>query len=139
MSFDRLSGLSILVFGLLFYFVVIPYGTEVVEYGWVRPQTIPNVMALIIAIAGSFLIIRPGLDQPIDFRSALMAAAYFSLIVLALFVIANFGFVYTAPFLALAIMLLTGERRFIWLVTGIAVVPFIIWFVVSVLLNRLLP
>jgi len=50
-----------------------------------------------------------------------------------------FGFVYVGPALALAIMLMIGERRPIWLVAGFVAMPALIWFLVVQVLGRALP
>ena len=49
---------------------------------------------------------------------------------------ASFGFVLVAPVLAFAIMVLIGERRPGWLVTGALVMPAMIWVFVVQILGR---
>jgi len=51
----------------------------------------------------------------------------------------RFGFVIVSPVLALAIMLLFGERRPIWLALGCVGMPAIIWLLVVQILERPLP
>lgn len=137
---ERLTGVAMLSFGLLLYFWLIPYDTEIVDYGWMRPQTIPNLMALIIAISGGWLILRPAPQQEsATLRPLLLSTVYFIVLALTLLAIAHFGFLYVAPGLALVIMLLSGERRWHWLLSGTVLVPLVIWLVVSVWLGRLLP
>jgi putative tricarboxylic transport membrane protein len=51
----------------------------------------------------------------------------------------RFGFVYVAPGLALVVMLFIGERRPVWLLSGIIAAPALIWLIVEQLLERPLP
>jgi len=127
------------VLGLLLFFVIIPYDTEVVDYGWVRPQTVPNAMAWLLTIAGIILVLRPHGDVPFDLRRSLRAGLFLAILGTGLYLIGRFGFVAVAPGLALLIMILIGERRPFWLGLGTAGLPSLIWFVVTILLERPLP
>jgi len=127
------------VLGLLLFFVIIPYDTEVVDYGWVRPQTVPNAMAWLLTIAGIMLVLRPNGDVPFDLRRSLRAGLFLAILGTGLYLIGRFGFVAVAPGLALLIMILIGERRPFWLGLGTAGLPSLIWFVVTILLERPLP
>ena len=64
---------------------------------------------------------------------------YLTVMALGLFAMSHFGFVIVAPFLALAIMLLFGERRPFWLALGCVGMPAIIWLLVVQILERSLP
>lgn len=139
MSLNRLSGLFFVLFGLTLYFVIIPYDTEVVDYGWVKPQSLPNAMAWIMVITGAIHTIRPTGEIDFEARKATLALLYFALIVAAIFLIGRFGFAFVSPFFALALMMLIGERRPFWLGLGVIVLPLLIWFVVTFLLERPLP
>lgn len=136
---NRLLGLFFAVFGLLLLLLVIPYHTETIDYGWMRPRTLPNAMALVMVISGLALALRP--RGAIDFepRRAGRAALYLALIAAGVWLISLFGFEVVAPLLALALMLLIGERRPLWLALGVAGVPLVIWLAVPVLLDRPLP
>lgn len=136
---SRLSGLLFAVFGLALYFVIIPYDTELVDYGWVKPQTMPNVMAVTMVACGSVLFVFPAGAIGITHRQALRAALFLVILALGVFAIARLGFTIVAPFLALVLMLATGERRPLWLGVGGVAIPLMIWFTVTVLLGRLLP
>ncbi len=68
-----------------------------------------------------------------------MVLIYFAVIALALFAISRFGFVVASAFLALAIMLIFGERRPVWLALGSVGMPAAIWFLVVQVLERPLP
>lgn len=136
---NRLLGLFFAAFGLLMLFVLIPQQTEVVDYGWMRPQTLPNAMAIVIAVSGVVLALRPRGAVTFQWRQALRAALYLGLVSAGVFLISLFGFEIVAPPMALAIMLLIGERRPLWLVLGVAGIPLLIWLAVPVLLDRPLP
>ena len=56
-----------------------------------------------------------------------------------LFAMSRFGFAIVSPFLALAIMLIFGERRPIWLALGGLGMPAVIWLLVVQILERPLP
>ncbi len=132
-------GLFFACFGLLLLFVVIPRQTEVIAYGWMRPQSLPNATAIVIAAAGAFLALRPQGGVDFEWRQAGGAALYLGLVAAGVFLIALFGFVVVAPLIALAVMLLAGERRPAWLALGAAGIPFVIWLAATVLLDRPLP
>lgn len=136
---NRLLGLCFTGFGLLLLFIVIPRHTEVVGYGWMRPQTLPNAMAIVIAAAGAVLALRPRGAVDFEWRRAARAALYLALLAVGVYLISLYGFELVAPLLALAMMVLIGERRPLWLAIGAAGVPFVIWLVVPVLLGRSLP
>lgn len=136
---NRLLGLCFMGFGLLLLFIVIPRHTEVVGYGWMRPQTLPNAMAIVITAAGAVLALRPRGAVDFEWRRAARAALYLALLAVGVYLISLYGFEVVAPLLALAMMVLIGERRPLWLAIGAAGIPFVIWLVVPVLLGRPLP
>lgn len=138
-SLDRYSGLFFAALGLLLFFVIVPYDTEVVDYGWVRPQTVPNAMAWLLTATGVLLAFRPNGDVPFDLRRSLRAGLFLAILGAGLFLIGRFGFVAVAPGLALLIMILIGERRPFWLILGTVGLPALIWFTVTILLQRPLP
>ena len=55
---------------------------------------------------------------------------------IAVFGFHKFGFIYTAPIFALSIMFLLGEKRILWLLLGVFLVPFLIWLTVQELLGH---
>jgi len=136
---DRLSGAFFFLAGLALYFHVIPNYVDVIDYGAIRPATMPNALAVLLAICGAALVLKPTAQRPPDVGLLLRALLHLLVLVAGVAAMARFHFVYVAPPLALAIMLLIGERRPLWLVTGVAVVPFLIWLVVKVALDRSLP
>ncbi|HSH40756.1 MAG TPA: tripartite tricarboxylate transporter TctB family protein [Arenicellales bacterium] len=136
---NRLLGLFFAGFGLLLILVVIPQQTEVIDYGWMRPRTLPVAMAIIITVAGAALALRPRGATDFEWGGAGRAALYLGLIAAAVWLIGRYGFEVVAPALALAVMLLIGERRPLWLALGAVVVPLAIWVAVVMLLERPLP
>lgn len=136
---DRISGLFFMALGLAMYFWVNPTYIETVEGGNLSPDTLPNIISLILALAGACVAIKPTNYQLRN--PALMAKTglYVALLVGGIWAMSWFGFEYVAPVLALAIMWLIGERRPLWLGLGVVVMPAIIWLLVTQLLGRALP
>ena len=69
----------------------------------------------------------------------MLVLLYLAIIAASLFAISIFGFLVVSPFLALAIMLIFGERRPFWLALGCLGMPALIWFLVIHVLERSLP
>lgn len=136
---DRLTGAFFLLFGLAMVFLVIPNYVEDAQGGNLSPKTMPNVVAWVIAVCGGLLVIRPTTHTAPDMRFFARAAAYVAVLGAAIYAMSWFGFVYVAPVLALVIMLMIGERRPFWLGFGVVLMPAVIWFLVTQLLERGLP
>lgn len=136
---DRISGLFFLLLGLAMYFWVNPNYIESVDSRNLSPDTMPNILSIILALCGALLILKPTDEQ---IRNPILMAKtglYVGLLVAGIYAMSLFGFEYVAPFLALAIMWLLGERRPLWLVLGVIVMPAVIWFLVTQVLGRALP
>jgi putative tricarboxylic transport membrane protein len=138
-SADRMSGAFFCLFGLAMYFIVIPVYVETAEGGSLSPKTLPNIISIIIAISGGFLVIKPTAQQMRDPRKMAITGLYAALLAAGIYAMSWFGFEYVAPVLALAIMWMIGERRPLWLVSGVVIMPAAIWFAVTQLLGRGLP
>lgn len=136
MTRDRLSGLLIAGFGALLL-VVIPAEVEVVDYGWVRPETLPTAAAAALVLLG-LLQAAAGGSQP-EFRGLGRALLYLGYAAAAAWAMGRLGFAWVAPAMVLALMLWLGERRPLWLGLGAAAVPAAVWGVVAGLLDRSLP
>lgn len=136
---DRLCGLFFVLFGLMLFFYLIPTQIEPVDYGAIRPKTMPQILAVIIAVFGFILMVKPADGsnlQPMPWgRSSLIVAVLSG----GLWLISLFGFIFVAPFLALVLMVIMGERRPLWLGLGVVGMPALIWFAVTILLERPLP
>jgi putative tricarboxylic transport membrane protein len=137
---DRATGAFFLAFGALLYFVVIPAQIDGGSgSSWVLPATIPNAVSMIIAVCGFLLILKPTNQRGHNTQDLIFAVIYLVLLAFGLFVMSYVGFLYTAPFIALIIMLLIGERRPAWLAIGVIGLPVIIWVLVAQILERPLP
>lgn len=136
---DRLCGVFFVLFALMLFFYLIPTQVETVDYGAIRPKTMPQILSIIIGLFGAVLMLRPAdgsdLRQVRWGKSALLIA----LLSGGLWLIGQFGFVFIASPLALILMLVMGERRWHWLGVGVICMPALIWFVVTILLERPLP
>jgi putative tricarboxylic transport membrane protein len=139
MTMTRSSGLFFALLGLALYAIIIPHETESVDYGGLRPETIPNLAALVLLAAGAKLALAPEGSAGLIGSQALRAAAFLGLAGLAAFLMGRFGFAHVAPAYAAVQMLLIGERRPLWLLAGVVIFPSLIWFAVTVVLDRPLP
>ena len=136
---DRIAGLIIATLGLVLLFVVFPFAIEDMDDGSIKPDTLPNAIAAFLVVCGILLAIKRGEQTKRDPRELMLVLLYFAIIAAGLFAISHFGFLIVSPFLALAIMLIFGERRPIWLALGCVGMPAIIWFLVIQVLERSLP
>ena len=136
---DRIAGVIIATLGLVLLFVVFPFAIEDMDDGSIKPDTVPNAIAAFLVICGVLLAIKKGEQTKRDTRELLLVLLYFTIIAAGLFAIPHFGFLIVSPFLAMAIMLIFGERRPIWLALGCVGMPAIIWFLVIQVLERSLP
>jgi len=136
---DRMAGLVIATFGLVLLFMIFPIQIEDMDDGSIRPDTVPNAIAAFLVVCGILLAIKRGEQTKRDFQELILVLLYLAIIAAGLFAISNFGFLIVSPFLALAIMLIFGERRPIWLALGCLGMPALIWFLVVQVLERSLP
>ncbi|MEM6466270.1 MAG: tripartite tricarboxylate transporter TctB family protein [Pseudomonadota bacterium] len=133
---DRLSGLFFLLLGLGFYTVLIPISVEEADFGNISPETMPNIVAVIMAIAGAVLIIRPSSHELHGGSQFLRAGLFAVVLVVGVLALMRFSFLIAAPVLSLVIMLLIGERRPLWLLLGGVVMPTVNWVLVTQVLGR---
>ena len=136
---DRLCGLFFVLFGLMLFFHLIPTQIETVEYGAIRPKTLPQILSVAIGVFGAMLLLRPGDGTDVQRVPWLRAAVIVAVLGGGLWLTARFGFLYVAAPLAAVLMLVMGERRPLWLGLGVIVMPGLIWVAVTVLLGRPLP
>ena len=139
LSADRVSGAFFLLFGLAAYFLVIPAYVEQAEGGNIAPDTLPNAVAIVIAACGFLLVVRPTPQRLPDWRYFAVTGAYVLVLAVAIYAMSWVGFIYVAPCLALAVMVMLGERRPLWLAFGAAGMPALIWVFVTIILDRALP
>lgn len=136
---DRLSGAFFLIFGLAMYFAIIPAYVEQIDGRKLAPDTMPNAVAILIAVCGGLLILKPTTHHAPDLRHFTIATTFIVLLAFGIYAISWVGFEFVAPPLALVIMLLIGERRAFWLLMGTLVMPAAIWLLVTQVLERALP
>jgi len=137
---DRLAGAAVMLCALLLWRVAIPDQVDAADYGWMRPRTLPLILAAALGLTGALLMAFPAARPvPQATRPALRLAGITLLAALCVATIGAFGFVATAWAVALGLALLVGERRWPWLVGVAVLVPGAIWLTVSVLLHRPLP
>jgi putative tricarboxylic transport membrane protein len=136
---NRLSGLVVFILGLVIIFILVPLETETVDYGWLRPATLPAIAAVVISVGGLLHLFFPKGTVELDLRSALKALLFLIIAIVALWGMSRFGFIIASPLMMLVIMLAIGERRWPWLVTGVVLLPALIWFCIDFLLKRPLP
>ena len=139
MTLNRLSGAVVVVFGLILLFWIIPRHTEAADYGWLRPATLPNVIAVIIIIAGIIHVLFPEGTVEFDLQPALRAGLFFVISLAGLFIMRHLGFLIAAPALITVLMLMVRKRRPLWLIAGVVMIPLGIWSSIELLLKRPLP
>ncbi|MBU2648214.1 tripartite tricarboxylate transporter TctB family protein [bacterium] len=139
MNLNRLSGLVVAVAGAILFFWVIPHHTEPADVGWLKPATLPNITAIMIIITGATHFVFPTGKATFDAAFSLRVGLFFIIGVIGLFLMDLIGFTIAAPLLVLTLMLIIGERRPLWLVSGVVLLPASIWLCVDFLLNRPLP
>ena len=139
MLVNRLSASFFILLGLSLIYFIFPIEIEKLDYGWVRPQTLPNICASLLIIFGLIQFIFPKGKVVLEFEQILWSGIFVLAAFIALFGFHRFGFIYTAPMFSLIIMLLIGEKRILWLSLGTIVIPFSVWMIVENLLGRLLP
>lgn len=120
-------------------FWIIPDQTEAVDEGWLGPDTLPRITAVIVMAAGLVHTLFPRGEAQIDRPAAGKAFVYLVMGGGGLWLMHLVGFIPAAPMLVLAVMLTVGERRPVWLAAGVAGLPALIWFCVDFLLKRPLP
>lgn len=138
-STDRLCGVFFMLFGLILFFYLIPTQIEAVEYGSIRPKTMPQILSVIIGVFGAALMFKPADGSDLRKVPWGTSGMIVGLLFGGLWLMAQVSFEISAPPLALILMLVMGERRPIWLGIGVLGMPTLIWFAVTVLLERSLP
>jgi putative tricarboxylic transport membrane protein len=136
---DRITGAFIAATGLVLYFFVIPNSVETVDSGWLLPQTMPNLLVLLLTAMGAILVVKPANHQIQPVKQFVMCGIYLGLISAGLLAMSYIGFMVIGPIIALAIMGLIGERRPFWLILGAAGIPAVIWVILVWFLERGLP
>lgn len=138
-TLNRLSGLFFFAFGLTLLIWLIPEHTETVDYGWMRPDTLPKACAWGLLGLGLIQTALPSGTIGPDGGEALWVAVLAALSALAVWAMGKVGFLIVAPVFAVLLVALIREKRWPWIAAAVAGAPALTWLVVSVLLNRPLP
>ena len=139
MTLNRISGLVVAVLGVILVFWIIPRHTETVDYAWLRPATLPIITTAIVIISSIVHLIFPSGKAEFDVPLALRAGLFFVISLIGLCLMYFVGFLIAAPLLVMVLMLLIGERRPLWLISGIVLIPLAMWSSIELLLKRPLP
>lgn len=134
-----MSGLAVSVFGLALLLWLIPEHTETVDYGWMRPDTLPKACAWGLLALGLVQTAVPRGGVALDGGEVLWVAVLVVLSGIAIWAMGRVGFLVVAPVFAAVLVALIRERRWPWILAAVAGAPALTWLVVSVLLNRPLP
>jgi len=134
-----MSGLVVAVAGVILLSWIIPNHTEIADSGWLKPATLPQITSIIIIIAGAIHFVFPTGKAEFDVGFSKRVGLFFVISTIGLYLMSLIGFILAAPLLVLVIMIMIGERRPLWLASGIILLPALIWFCVDFLLNRPLP
>lgn len=138
MSVDRIVTGLIVLFGVGAIFWILPTQIEEVDFGRIVPSTVPTIVLWALVVVAAVQFFTDVNTLRIDLLVCIRATAIVALLVGAVYLMERFGFEYVAPFLALAIMLAIGERRWYWLIFGAALLPLSVWLLVERVLDRAL-
>jgi len=139
MSLGRILGAASAVIGAGFLFLLIPWQTDVVPAVGLVPRAFPTIAAVLIIVTGLAQLVKPTGTAIFEGDKILKAAYVVTACLTATFALEFVGYLYTGPVLVGAIMLLSGERRWLWYIVGLVVLPALIWFVFEIVLRRPLP
>lgn len=127
------------LFGLALLFWLIPAHTETVDYGWMKPDTLPRACAWGLLGFGLIQALWPRGSVDIDRHEVVLVAVLAVLSGGAIWAMGQVGFLFVAPVFAAILVALIREQRWPWIVAAVAGAPALTWLVVSVLLSRPLP
>lgn len=140
MSLARWLGAASALFGAGLLFVVIPWQTEpAVLLTALDPKAYPSAAAILIIVTGLVQLAWPTGSAVLDWRRMGRAVLVVAICFAGTLLLDVAGYLITGPIVVAAVMLMTGERRWLWLVVGILVMPAAIWAVFELLLRRPLP
>lgn len=137
---DRIAGAVVMGFAVLLWFVVIPDQVDHVDYGWMRPRTLPGICTALIGGLGFLLLVFPkSVSNRMPRKDIARLSALVALVIAALWAISQVGFLIVAPIVAAVLVALLRENRWPWILASVAGAPLVIWLIVAVLLQRPLP
>ncbi len=139
MSLGRALGAVSAVIGAGFLFGIVPWQTEAVDSAALRPGTMPSAAAVLVIVSGIVQWAKPTGTAIFEPDRVLRAVFVITFCLAGTLALELAGYLFAAPMLVGALMLLSGERRWLWFGVGLAVLPTLIWFVFEMVLRRPLP
>ena len=118
-TLNRLSGLFVFGFGLVLLMWLIPEHTETVDYGWMRPDTLPKACAWGLLGLGLIQTALPSGAVDPDGGEALWVAVLTALSAIAVWAMGKVGFLIVSPVFAALLVALIRERRWPWIVATV--------------------
>jgi len=135
----RSSSLFFLMLAIIAVTVVIPANTEEGFGVFVLPKTMPTAAAIVIGLGALIALFEASGEDALHVGTTMRVSLFVLLLVASSLAIGQIGFKLAAPFLGLSVMMLAGERRWLWLSVGSLGMPLAIWLLFEVLLGRPLP
>ena len=141
MTRERLTGIGVLILGLLIFFLLIPRGIDQpgsVEHAALAPDFWPKIIAALIVLMGLFLTVRPAKEEDEDDEEDVgdaggwlqrlpgLAVALGTLFVFY-FLIPLLGMVVPGIVMAFGLMVYAGERRWTLGIAIAAGVPILLY------------
>jgi hypothetical protein len=142
MHTERLASLAVLLSAIGFVFVVVPYGTETVDYGAMSPDTFPRALGWIVIVLSAIQLFNPferRSDQIPSFLALLRALGAIGFTAFCAWLIPRAGFLPASMLLATGTCLIVHERRWPVFLAACLVMPMVIWATVTMILDRPLP
>ncbi len=141
MTLSRILGAASAVIGAGCLFVYIPLQTETVTATNMAlpPAAFPTAASILIIVTGIVQWVKPTGTAIFELDKVLKAAYVIAFCLAGTLALELVGYLFAAPLLVGAVMLLSGERRWFWFVIGLIVLPTFIWFMFEIVLRRPLP
>ena len=140
MSLARWLGAASALIGAGFLFVIIPWQTErAALLTALNPKDYPTAAAILMIATGLVQFVVPTGSAVLDWGRMSRAVTIVAICLVGTLLLDLAGYLIAGPLVVGAVMLLTGERRWLWLGVGFLVMPAAIWAVFELLLRRPLP
>lgn len=134
---DRIQGIVVFGFGAALLLWLVPNHVTSMPGDPLDPSLFPRAAGWLLALLGlaQIIVARPGGSLPA--RSEVFGFACFIVaLVIAALLLPVLGFLPIACGLMIASLVLLRERRPLWAATTLIAVPFLVWFLFTVLLSR---
>lgn len=140
MNLDRILGGIAVLFGGFLYLYAIPANVRMVEGAMPYPAMFPQIAAwMFIGLGAVQMVIG---KAKFTFPSAKQFLAFLGIIFLTLLVILfmeQFGYLVVMIPLMIALVILTNERRPMWMAVMVIGTPITVWLLFEYVLQRHLP